>query len=71
MAHEGRDEAPGRPADRSIWTSGRVGTPALIAFLLVAIYNLVEHRWTAAIIYGAAAVALLLGAVVSRRAQSR
>ena len=73
MAHEGRDEVPGRPADRSIWTSGWVGTPALIAAVLavVAIYNLIEHRWTAAVVYSVAALALLLGAVVGRRARSR
>lgn len=73
-AHEGENDAQSRPPSRSLWTSGWVGTPGLIAALLavVAIFHLLEHRPTAAIVYGAAALASLLGAaVVGRRLRSR
>ena len=50
-AHEGENDAQSRPPSRSVWTSGWVGTPGLIAAALavVAIFHLLEHRPTAAI----------------------
>ncbi len=71
MARE--DEDTSRPSRRNIWTSGWVGTPGLVAVVLivVGVFNLALHRWPTAILGFACALMLLFGAFVLDRRKSR